>query len=102
MIEVRCPKCGKIFVPAPQHIFRDRYGFYCSWTCYNHRKEGRQKRSRSHGVDQCNRKGELITVFKDAKAAADAIFGSEKIIRRACAESILYRGYIWRYHYDMS
>ena len=101
MKEACCPKCGKVFLPAPMHIYRDRYGFYCSWTCYNHRKDGVPKRTRSRKVDQCNRKGEVITVFQNAKQAADAILGSEKLIRNACKESLIYRGCIWRYHYDV-
>lgn len=40
LVEKKCKKCGKIFVPAPLHRYRDeRSGYYCSWTCYNHRKD---------------------------------------------------------------
>ena len=40
--EKKCRKCGKKFVPAPMHIYkegRDHTKWYCSWTCYNHRKD---------------------------------------------------------------
>ncbi len=34
-----CAKCGREFIPAPQHIFRDSRNWYCKWTCYNHRND---------------------------------------------------------------
>lgn len=36
----KCKKCGKEFIPAPFHIYKDggKY-YYCSWTCFNHRKD---------------------------------------------------------------
>lgn len=37
VVEVKCPRCGKILVPAPYHVYRDHKGYYCSWSCYNHR-----------------------------------------------------------------
>ena len=36
---VKCEKCGKEFVPAPLHIYKSGRKLYCSWTCYNHRKD---------------------------------------------------------------
>lgn len=32
----KCRVCGKNFVPAPQHVYRDRrapYLMVCSWSC---------------------------------------------------------------------
>lgn len=37
--EKKCKKCGKIFVPAPMHRYREGSKYYCSWTCYLHRKD---------------------------------------------------------------
>ena len=37
--EKKCRKCGKRFIPAPMHVFRDGSKYYCSWTCYLHRKD---------------------------------------------------------------
>lgn len=37
--EKKCPKCGKIFIPAPMHIYHEYSKYYCSWTCYLHRKD---------------------------------------------------------------
>lgn len=36
--EMRCPVCGKIFVPAPCHVYKVRYNkkeyrYACSWHC---------------------------------------------------------------------
>ena len=34
-----CPRCKKKFCPAPYHVYRDEKGYYCSWTCYNHKDD---------------------------------------------------------------
>ena len=41
IVEKKCPKCGKIFCPAPYHRFKDKSTgkLYCCWTCYNHRND---------------------------------------------------------------
>ena len=41
--EIKCAKCGKKFIPAPQHRFREHGKYYCKWTCYNHRKDKAEK-----------------------------------------------------------
>lgn len=38
--EKKCAKCGKNFVAAPYHRFKENSKWYCSWTCYNHRNDG--------------------------------------------------------------
>ena len=43
--EKKCRKCGKSFIAAPQHIYRDGSKFYCSWTCYLHRKDREVKKN---------------------------------------------------------
>lgn len=35
----KCGRCGKAFIPAPQHIYKDNGKSYCSWTCFNHRND---------------------------------------------------------------
>lgn len=35
----KCPKCGKRFISAPYHVFKEDGKYYCSWTCFNHRKD---------------------------------------------------------------
>ena len=39
IIEKKCARCGKTFIVAPQHIYKSNKKIYCSWTCYNHRKD---------------------------------------------------------------
>lgn len=46
--ERKCPKCKKMFVPAPYHVYAagvNKKTLYCSWTCFLHRndkKKGKQ------------------------------------------------------------
>lgn len=42
-----CYECGKRFIPAPYHKYRDEQKWFCKWTCYNIykiRKEEQKKR----------------------------------------------------------
>ena len=35
--DMPCRRCGKRFIPAPLHIYKDKHNhYYCSWTCYLH------------------------------------------------------------------
>lgn len=39
LTEKKCPICGKKFVPAPQHVYKRKYGaggrarWFCKYTC---------------------------------------------------------------------
>ena len=33
LVERKCPVCGKIFVPAPFHVYKDGVMWFCKWTC---------------------------------------------------------------------
>ena len=41
--EAKCAKCGKVFLAAPEHIYRSRghskTKWYCSWTCFYHKDD---------------------------------------------------------------
>lgn len=37
--EKKCKKCGKSFISAPMHAYRDGSKYYCSWTCYLHKND---------------------------------------------------------------
>ena len=37
--EKKCAKCGKTFIAQYGHIFKEHGKWYCTWTCYNHRKD---------------------------------------------------------------
>ena len=42
--EKKCKKCGKSFIPSPLHVYKDKGKYFCSWTCYNHRKDTEVKK----------------------------------------------------------
>ena len=82
MIEVYCSKCGKMFIPAPQHIYKDHKGIYCSWTCFNHRNDGeliQHSRPRIYKVEQYSLDGELIAVFQSSTEAMASTMSLEAI-----------------------
>ncbi len=37
--EEKCAKCGKNFIVAIEHRFKEGGKYYCTWTCYNHRHD---------------------------------------------------------------
>ena len=95
---VECSKCGKVFIPAPQHIYRARHKWYCCWTCFNHRHEGVEK---SHGnakiVEVLTPDGTVVAEYCSTTNAS-ALTGYDPWgIRSACRNNALYKGYIWRY-----
>lgn len=98
MIEVICGKCGKIFVPAPQHIFKDDAHMYCSWTCYNHRdKEKKVKGKHSRSVIMRDLNGNKVKEFASAQNASECTGFHVNGIRDACRESTVLRGFLWEY-----
>lgn len=99
MTEVKCQKCGKMFIPAPLHRFRDEKGFYCSWTCYNHRvqKQAQPVGKKPQQVAMCDRNGEEIQVFQSALKASEQTGYDYKSIQFACHQSTAFRGYYWKY-----
>jgi hypothetical protein len=75
-----CAKCGKEFVPAPYHQFvtyrlhgqTTRKGYYCKWSCYNHRNDIPDKRgAKAKKVLMYDKRGEvLLGEFINAYQAA--------------------------------
>ena len=98
--EVRCPKCGKKFVPAPQHVYKENKKTYCTWTCFNHRAEG-TNRPRSRAVLMYDKKGNFIARFDGATEAGLKINGNPNAIRDACNHGTRHKGYFWRYENDL-
>lgn len=50
--EVKCPVCGKVFIPSPEHVYKvylkgyNAYKKVCSYHCmmdYRRKKKGRNK-----------------------------------------------------------
>lgn len=33
LIERKCANCGKIFCPAPEHVYKDDDKAFCKWSC---------------------------------------------------------------------
>lgn len=96
MEEKICNKCKKVFIPAPEHIYKDGDNIYCSWTCYNHRKDG----VATHGprmVEVYDKDGDLTRRFASVRKAADFTGFNEQTIREACRTGRLYQGFIWKY-----
>lgn len=94
--DVECPKCGKIFLPAPMHIYHDHGKLYCCWTCYKHRNDnvrGKSKRVLMFSPDG----GEPIKVFESARKAGIYMDSLPRLIQQACREQTKYKGYIWMY-----
>lgn len=44
--ETKCPICGKVFIPAPQHIYKGEKGrLVCSWGCVCKYEREREKKT---------------------------------------------------------
>ena len=98
MEELKCPGCGKGFIPAPYHVYRTSTKIYCSWTCYNHRNDKkRDKKYHYKIVEQLTLEGKVINEIKGTAEAAALIDGTQNGIMRAVSEQKAYKGYLWRY-----
>lgn len=96
-MEWKCRKCGKKFIPAVEHVYRDYRGFYCSWTCYNHKDDGKAK-AKNRRVELWNMSGsEVLRVFKNAEDASRETGYDAEDIREACRTGEAYRGFVWMY-----
>lgn len=104
----RCRKCGKEIYVTPQWVYKDPFGYYCTWKCFNHRFDGVDKKSikekvrKLKKVEQLNLEGQLIQTFDNAYDAAvevDGLFGSIREVCRKYADGTpkKYKGYLWRY-----
>lgn len=99
MTEVHCAKCGKVFIPAYYHIYKDSTKIYCSWTCYIHKDDDKKKITRKNKrVELWNMSGsEVLRVFKNAEDASRETGYNAEEIREACRTGEAYRGFIWMY-----
>ena len=96
-----CRKCGKEFVPAPEHRFVDSFGrYYCKWTCYNHRDECKTvkpKREKIRPVELCDSNGNVLKTFASANEAAEITGFTAPYIRDACRTGTKYHDFLWKY-----
>lgn len=99
-----CPKCGKEFFPYPEHVYKYGKQRWCSWTCFNHRNDGKNRAGKGWSgkvVQQYTLDGELIREFKSVNKAADYMGCCANTIRKACVgETKMARKFIWKYKSD--
>lgn len=66
-----CPQCGKSFLPAPQHVYKNHKGnLVCSWSCANADYKERQERKREARKRAEQRRKEY-ELFKQERAKAE-------------------------------
>jgi hypothetical protein len=92
-----CEKCGKEFFPTAFHVYKDYKGMYCSWSCFNHRKDNQRFTRKRIEVLQ---NGEVVDTYPSAKYAADVFGCCEQSIGNACRNGTEFKGYHWRYAND--
>lgn len=92
--ECECPKCGKIFCPAPLHVFVDGEKVYCSWHCFNHRRDGKRKARR---ILMFSKDGTFLKIFDNSRKAAVFMDSTTRYIQEACRTGKPYKGYLWKY-----
>lgn len=99
--ERTCAKCGKVFIPAPQHALVDNKGAYCSCACFLHRKDGRDGRGRKgYRVMQFTKDGEHVKTYDSARIAGELFGVSANDICEYCRSGRPYHGFIWKYAKD--
>jgi hypothetical protein len=98
MKEFNCPVCGKHFVSAAKHLYKDGKNLFCSWSCFIHRNETVKPR----GVEQYSKYGISKHTYKSVDEAAAKIGGSAIDIVEACQNCTFYKGFLWRYKNDVS
>ncbi len=96
LVEAHCVRCNKIFFPTPEHIYKDYRGRYCSWTCFNHRNDGKVPRYKQV---ECLYPGtdEVVKTFQSATKAAEWVGTCVQLIDKSCREGTERKGYLWRY-----
>lgn len=100
-----CPVCGKTFVPAPLHAYRDKRAntnkLVCSYACMRkseRMKEYANKRKRPHrscGVVRCIDTGEVYSSANAAYFATGAYCGSILAVCRGTMKTA--GGFRWEF-----
>lgn len=96
LVEEKCARCGKMFIPASHHALKDEYGKYCKPTCFLHRNDNRRNPCEKMVV-QYDKDGNEIRRFKSATAAALYVGTDPKTISAACRNGSRHGGCYWRY-----
>lgn len=98
--EKHCRKCGKEIYVTPQWVYKDPFGYYCSWKCFNHRFDGvevTKKGRKLKKVDQFTLDGEYIQTFDSAYDAMMEVDGLYTSLKTCIQLGKKYKGYLWKW-----
>lgn len=104
--EKHCRVCGKEIYVTPEWVYKDSWGHYCSWKCFNHRFDKSEKSDKKRAkrqqydckpVEQYTLDGKFVQGFSSPRKAAEAVGCSISFLRSACRYGNACYGYLWRY-----
>lgn len=86
LVDRKCACCGKIFCPAPYHVFKVGAKYYCSWSCYYKSVYGKngKKLTRGRRINQYDRNGNYIATYPSIQKASSETGVSYETIRVIC------------------
>lgn len=100
-IERKCPVCGKVFFPAPYHVYKVNDKLACSYSCvvlYRKMIQDKAKFRNSRRISQYALNGDFVKTYSSvSKAQEETGIDSTCIYQNARGCSISAGGYIWRY-----
>ena len=95
---IQCPVCGKMFKPAPQHIYHiknNKKNYCCSWTCMRnwekHKTVMNVSQKQRHGT--CVRVAETDEIFESIRDCARHLGVSYPLVYRALMNGCTCKGY---------
>lgn len=113
----KCHQCGKKFIPAPYHVYRDNSYIYCSYNCkrnhdkrnvYSKKKNDEEFETKPHynakPVDCFSLDGKYIKTYPSAGEAARILNPANQkkmaqTIRNCCNGTTKTScGFTWRFH----
>lgn len=72
LVDTTCAGCGKNFIPAPFHRYKDGPKLYCGWHCYNHRdRRNHHRGKKTNAVAQYDMNGNLVKTFVSINEASE-------------------------------
>lgn len=96
-----CRKCKKEIYITPEWAYKDGWGVYCSWKCFNHRfdkKTTNEKKYHYKAIEQVTLDGKtVVATYKNAYDATAAIDGTVNGVYGACRHGTQYKKFLWRY-----
>ncbi|MBQ9468651.1 MAG: hypothetical protein IJU52_06565 [Clostridia bacterium] len=97
IVELVCPVCGRVFVPAVMHVYRDEEGRpVCTWGCLCALRAG--KGVRGKGIMQYSLDGRFEREWESVDQAAVAYGVDPANIRNCCRKQTKSScGHVFRY-----